>query len=92
MMVFPLFFLYNQNAVMELPPETAAESAAEMQGEEMKICRIRLDKWDVSRIMGQADRRGLSFLPAHTFNFITPFQGTRCVHGFSVGAARLFAF
>ena len=91
-MVFPLFFLYNQNAVMELPPETAAESTAEMQGEEMRIYQIGFDKWDVSRIMGQADRRGLSFPPAHTFNFITPFQGTRCVHGFSVGAARLFAF
>ena len=34
----------------------------------------------------------LSFFPAYNQNFITPFQGTRCVHGHSVGGARPFAF
>ena len=34
----------------------------------------------------------LSFFPAYNQNFITPFQGARCVHGFSVGVARPFAF
>ena len=34
----------------------------------------------------------LSFFSAYNQNFITPFQGARCVHGFSVGVARPFAF
>ena len=53
MMVFPLFFLYNKNAAIEPPPKTAAEFAAEMQVEKMEICKISLDKWDLSRIIRQ---------------------------------------
>ena len=39
-MVFPLFFLYNNNAAIQPPPKTAADPAAEMQGEKMEICKI----------------------------------------------------
>ena len=42
-MVFPLFFLYNNNAAIQPPPKTAAEPAAEMQGEKMEICKISLE-------------------------------------------------
>ena len=56
-MVFPLFFLYNKNAAIEPPPKTAAEFAAEMQVEKMEICKISLDKWDLSRIIRQTDRQ-----------------------------------
>ena len=95
-MVFPLFFLYNKNAAIEPPPKTAAEFAAEMQVEKMEICKISLDKWVLSRIIRQTDRQtdssiSLSFFPAYNQNFITPFQGARCVHGFSVGGVRPFA-
>ena len=94
-MVFPLFFLYNNNAAIQPPPKTAAEPAAEMQGEKMEICKISFDKRDFFRIIRQTDRQdkiSLSSFPAYNQNFITPFQGTRCVHGHSVGGARPFAF
>ena len=91
MMVFPLFFLYNKNAAIEPPPKTAAEFAAEMQVEKMEICKISLDKWDLSRIIRQTDSSiSLSFFSAYNLTFITPFQGARCVHGHSVGGARPF--
>ena len=56
-MVFPLFFLYNNNAAIQPPPKTAAEPAAEMQGEKMEICKISLDKRDFFRIIRQTDRQ-----------------------------------
>lgn len=56
-MVFPLFFLYNNNAAIQLPPKTAAEPAAEMQGEKMEICKISFDKRDFFRIIRQTDRQ-----------------------------------
>ena len=90
-MVFPLFFLYNKNAAIEPPPKTAAEFAAEMQVEKMEICKISLEKWVLSRIIRQTDSSiSLFFFPAYNQNFITPFQGARCVHGFSVGGVRPF--
>jgi hypothetical protein len=66
-----------------------------MQGEKMGIYKIGLDKRGQFPIIRQTDRQtdssiSLSFFPAH--NFITPDQGARCVHGFSVGVARPFAF
>lgn len=57
----------------------------------MGIYKIGLDKRKLSPIIRQTDSSiSLSFFPAH--NFITPDQGARCVHGFSVGVARPFAF
>ena len=61
----------------------------------MEICKLILDKWDLSRIIRQTDRQtdssiSLSFFPAYNQNFITPFQGARCVHGHSVGGVRPF--
>ena len=84
-MVFLFSFLYNKNAVIEPPPKAAAEFTAEMQGEVMGIGKISLEKWDLSPITRQTERISLSYFPAHKFNFITPFQGARRVHGHSVG-------
>ena len=56
-MVFPLFFLYNKNVAIEPPPKTAAEFAAEMQGEKMGIYKIGLDKRGQFPIIRQTDRQ-----------------------------------
>lgn len=56
----------------------------------MEICKISLDKRDFSPIIRQTDSISLSFFPAYKKNLITPFQGARCVHGYSVGGARPF--
>ena len=91
-MVFPLFFLYNKNAAIEPPPKTAAEFAAEMQVEKMEICKISLEKWVLSRIIRQTDSSiSLFFFPAYNQNFITPFQGARCVHSGALILATLAA-
>ena len=39
------------------PPGEEAESAAEMQGETMEICKKSLDKRDLNNIIRQTDRQ-----------------------------------
>ena len=57
----------------------------------MRIYKNPPDKRGFYPIIRQTDSSiSLSFFPAH--NLITPDQGARCVHGFSVGVARPFAF
>ena len=55
------------------PPGEEAESAAEMQGETMEICKKSLDKRDLNNIIRQTDRISLSFSAAR--NLIMPELG-----------------